>query len=123
MIAGVKQPLHLAAATANRSRFQHASLAAQRVFYFTFADRCDREGSMKFCAAFVSLTVLSWTGQALAGPVVDAAQRSESLLAEGKPVEALAALDQAVDAAWEASPLVFRKAMLVEESSGFARYT
>ena len=72
---------------------------------------------MKIAAAALSALVLvSGAPVAFAGPVADAAARAEALQAEGKSVEALAALDEAVDSLWKAAPLSFRKAMLVEGS-------
>jgi hypothetical protein len=70
---------------------------------------------MKFSAACLSaLLVLSCSSVAAAGPVADAAQRAEALQAEGKPAEALNALDEALDALWVAAPLSFRKVALVD---------
>ena len=56
------------------------------------------------------------------GRSVDAATRAEALQAEGKTVEALDALDGAVDAIWEASPLAFRKVVVVDSSAGYGAY-
>jgi hypothetical protein len=82
------------------------------------------EDVMDFKAACVSaLMVLAGPSVAAAGPVVDAAERAEALQAEGKTVEALDALDEAVEAIWTASPLVFRSVELVEpagQDGGFA---
>ena len=57
-----------------------------------------------------------------AGPVVDAATRAEALQSEGKTVEALEALDAAVDAVWQAAPLAFRKVVVVDSSGGYGVY-
>jgi hypothetical protein len=65
---------------------------------------------------------LSATSLAAAGPVVEAAEQAEALNASGKTVEALAALDKAVDAIWRASPLAFRKVALVNSSGGYGIY-
>ena len=46
---------------------------------------------------------------AAAGPVVDAATEAEALQAEGKTVEALDALNGAIGALWDESPLAFRR--------------
>ena len=68
---------------------------------------------MKVCVAVASAAFLGATlGAASAGPIVDAAQQAETLISQGKPVEGLDALDAAVAAAWDASPLAFRKATL-----------
>ncbi len=74
---------------------------------------------MRLKAAYVSaLFVLAGSLPVAAGPVVDAAQRAEALQAEGKTVEALDALDEAVDAIWTQSPLAFRQVELVESAEG-----
>ena len=76
---------------------------------------------MKFKAAYVSgLIVLAGSFPVAAGPIVDAAARAEALQAEGKTVEALAALDEAVNTIWMQSPLVFRQVELVESAEGAA---
>jgi hypothetical protein len=80
---------------------------------------------MKRCAAFVPALVVALLGtgvQVQAGPIVESAQRAEALSGEGKHLEALAALGEAVDQAWNASPLLIRKAILVDQTSGFGRY-
>lgn len=78
---------------------------------------------MKYRAACLSaLLVLSCSSLAAAGPVADAATRAEKLQAEGKSVEALAALDEAVDSIWTAMPLSFRKVVAVTGSSGYGLY-
>jgi hypothetical protein len=70
---------------------------------------------MKLWAAAVSATLaVSCSSLALAGPAVDAATRAEALQGEGKTIEALDALEQALDAIWTQSPLAFRTVRLVE---------
>lgn len=59
---------------------------------------------------------------AMAGPAVDAATQAESLLAQGKVSEAVDALSTAVDALCQASPLAFRKSLIVNSSSGYGAY-
>ena len=61
------------------------------------------EGVMKIKACVAALVVLFCSSFAVAGPVVDAATSAEALQAEGKTVEALDALDSAVDAIWSAA--------------------
>lgn len=79
---------------------------------------------MKFKAASLSaLLVVSWTTVAAAGPAVDAATRAESLVAEGKTAEALDALSEAMDALCQASPLSFRKVVIVDSSGGYGVYS
>lgn len=70
---------------------------------------------MKLKAAYLSaLVLLSASEAAMAGPIADAGQRAEVLAAEGKTLEALQALDDAVNAIWVESPLLFRDVTLVE---------
>ncbi len=69
-----------------------------------------------------ALLVLSWSSLAAAGPIADAAARAEALQAEGKTVEALDALNEAVAAVWEEGPLAFRNVAVVESASGFGVY-
>jgi hypothetical protein len=73
-------------------------------------------------AGLTAALVLSWSSLAAAGPAVDAAQRAETLAAEGNTVEALDALNGAVDALWQASPLAFRRVVLVDSASGYGLY-
>ena len=78
---------------------------------------------MKFTAALISaLLVAGFSSGAGAGPIADAAGRAEALQAEGKTVEALDALNEAVDSVWTQAPLAFRKVVLVESSEGFGEY-
>jgi hypothetical protein len=71
---------------------------------------------MKLKAAVLSaLVVLSASASAAAGPIAEAGQRAEALQAEGKTLEALQALDAAVEAIWTQSPLLFRNVTLVGE--------
>ena len=65
-------------------------------------------------AFFVALL----SSAATAGPVVEAAERVEDLLEDGQPLEALEALEAAVEAVWEESPLLFRETVLVESVEG-----
>jgi hypothetical protein len=68
------------------------------------------------------LCFLSAASVAAAGPIVDAAGEAETLQAEGKTVEALQALDRAVDFIWNESPLAFRNVALVNSFGGFGVY-
>jgi hypothetical protein len=72
-------------------------------------------GVMSIRSAPVS-ALLFWCGTSIAaaGPVVDAAGRAEALQAEGKPLEALQALDEAVELIWSDAPLAFRRVVLVD---------
>jgi len=72
---------------------------------------------MKCAAGALSaLLVLACSSTAAAGPIVDAATRAEALQAEGKTVEALDALEEAVGALWAEGPLAFRTVMLVDST-------
>jgi hypothetical protein len=74
---------------------------------------------MRLGAAFLSACfILSAIPLAEAGPAVDAATRAEALIAEGKPLEAIDAIGEVVDALCRASPLLFRNARLVEGEAG-----
>src|SRR5688572_13929929 len=78
---------------------------------------------MKIKAAILSaLIAWTWSPPALAGPIAEAAEEAERLHAEGKTVEALDALNAAIDTIWRESPLVFRQVVLVESSAGYGRY-
>jgi hypothetical protein len=74
-------------------------------------------------AGLSALALLCWCGTASAGPIADAGKRAEMLQAQGKSVEALDALDEAVEAIWKASPLAFRKVLLVDASDGYGLYS
>jgi hypothetical protein len=69
-------------------------------------------------AVLLGIAATLSTAPALAGPAVDAAERAETLILEGRPVEALDALRQAEKALWEWMPLSFRTAKLVHASDG-----
>jgi hypothetical protein len=59
---------------------------------------------------------------AAAGPIVDAATRAEALHAQGETVQALDALDAAVDAIWTDASLAFRRVVVVSSSAGHGIY-
>jgi len=81
------------------------------------------EGVMRNKAAgLAALLVMFGSSLAAAGPVVDAATRAEALQGQGQTVQALDALDEAVDAVWTASPLAFRKVVIVNSSAGNGVY-
>jgi hypothetical protein len=71
---------------------------------------------MKTKAACLTAILVLSSSFALAGPVADAGQQAEALLAEGKTLEALDALSAAMDAICANSPLLFREVALVEPS-------
>lgn len=79
---------------------------------------------MKFKLACASaLFAVALAPVAAAGPAVEAATRAEALLVEGKTAEALDALSAAMDAICLASPLSFRKVVVVDSSGGYGIYS
>jgi hypothetical protein len=76
---------------------------------------------LRFLAAFSACLMAAST--AFAGPILDDAKAAEALLAEGKAVEALASLEAAFNAAWDAAPLGFSEATFVTgKPAGFGIY-
>ena len=73
-------------------------------------------------AACATVLVLSWCSMTTAGPVADAAAEAEALHADGKIVEALNALEKAVDAVWTDGPLAFRTVAIVDSAASFGLY-
>ena len=72
-------------------------------------------GLLAFAVAFPSV--------GLAGQILDDATTAESLLATGKPVQALAAVEDAFNIAWDAAPLGFSEASFVTgKPEGFGIY-
>ena len=73
---------------------------------------------------FAASTPLAAQSPAPAPPdLARKAQEAESLLARGRVVEAIDALDEAAVALWERSPLVFRRGIWVAEAAGYGVYT
>ncbi|MEM8687984.1 MAG: hypothetical protein AAGF81_11680 [Pseudomonadota bacterium] len=58
---------------------------------------------------------MSSSFNAKAGPIVEEAARAEALIADGKGVDAVIAMDAAVTKLWEQLPLTFMEAMFVEK--------
>ncbi len=71
-------------------------------------------------AAMFAFTAMTCPVQA--GEIAEAGARAEQLLSSGDPIAAVNALDEAMEAIWKASPLVFRKALLVDSGGGFGIY-
>ncbi len=72
--------------------------------------------NLKVLLAFAfGVFVLSSSSNALAGPIVDEAAKAEALIAEGKGVDAVIAMDTAVAKLWDQLPLTFMEAMFVKE--------
>lgn len=59
---------------------------------------------------------------ATAGPITEAAAKAEQLLDAKDPVGAVAALDEAIDVVWTQAPLTIRKALFVDNASGYGIY-
>jgi hypothetical protein len=79
-----------------------------------------RAGKVAGVVAAVLLLVratASW-----AGDIGQSATEAESLLAQGKSAEALAAFDKAEDAFWTSLPLQVRTAVFVSSATAFAQY-
>jgi hypothetical protein len=63
-------------------------------------------------------------GSATAGEIADKATKAESLVANGKYMEAVEALDGAMTSLWAELPLSFRKALWIAvPARGFGNYT
>jgi hypothetical protein len=75
----------------------------------------------RFAVLAVAALGLS-AGRLSAGEIADRAAEADSLIAAGKPGEALTAFDKAAQAFWDASPLQFRVALLADEVGGFGDY-
>lgn len=77
-----------------------------------------------FAAALASglLTTAMLVPTARAGAIADAGARAETLMDQGKTLEAIDALDSAMEEIWRRSPLILRKALLVDSSNGFGIY-
>jgi len=73
---------------------------------------------MAALAVAIMLPTAAW-----AGPVADAAARSETLLKAGKPLQAWSAMQDAVDAVWNRMPLTIGKALfVVGDPQGYGMY-
>jgi hypothetical protein len=70
----------------------------------------------------IALAGLLATSAVQAREVSSRAADAETLLTAGKTSEAVAALDDAVDAFWKAAPLTFKKAIFVDSAKGFGDY-
>ena len=77
----------------------------------------------RLAAIACAVALLTSMGSAVAGEIADQAIQAEQMLAEGKYEEAMKALEAAQDAAWKASPLMFRRALFTAgEPSGYGLY-
>ncbi|HEX2255926.1 MAG TPA: hypothetical protein VHG92_04340 [Afifellaceae bacterium] len=72
--------------------------------------------------ALAAATIHFAAGAAVAGPVVEAAERAEELADAGEPVRALEALDEAVAVVWQQAPLGLRTWAIVDEVGGYGIY-
>ncbi|ODN71724.1 hypothetical protein [Methylobrevis pamukkalensis] len=82
--------------------------------------------SVPRCLRRVAAAVLlgaALCGPAAAGELADRSKAAEALLADGKPVQALAEMEAAFNAAWDLAPLGFSEALFVAaRPSGFGIY-
>ena len=77
-----------------------------------------RRSGLAALAVAVMLPTAAW-----AGPAVDAATRSETLLKAGKPLQAWSAMQDAMDAVWNRMPLTIGKALfVVGDPQGYGMY-
>ena len=75
-----------------------------------------------FAAALGGLALLAAT-TASAGEITDAAAKSEALLDEGKSIDAVVAMDQAVGRMWDRLPLSFLETHIVTaQPAGYGSY-
>lgn len=58
-----------------------------------------------------------------AGPLVEKATEAEELLRAGKPPDALARLDEAMQMVWDYGPLFVKNAIYVDAVSGYGQFT
>lgn len=64
-----------------------------------------------------------FSGTAFGGEIVDRAEKAEALIAEQKPIQALAEVEAAFNAAWDKAPLSFSEALFVSaRPQGFGIY-
>ncbi len=73
-------------------------------------------------ALALAYSVFAVGNAAWAGPIVEKATEAEGLLEAGNAPAALDRLQEAMEIAWDASPLIVRKALFVESSSGYGLY-
>jgi hypothetical protein len=79
---------------------------------------------VRFLPALLVACVLAAPGAGFAGQIADDAATAEQLIAAGKPVQALAAVEAAFNTAWDAAPLGFSEATFVtDKPAGFGIYT
>jgi len=70
-----------------------------------------------------ALCFVSGATMVRAGEILTDAQTAETLLNQGKPVQALAAIEEAFNTAWKAAPLGFSEALFVSDKpAGFGIY-
>ena len=81
-----------------------------------------RASRLSGIAAACGVALVMSGATAFAGEVASQASAAETLLTEGKLPEAIGALDASIEAFWTAAPLSFRKALFVDEATGFGEY-
>ncbi len=73
-------------------------------------------------AAMFAVSVAQMPVSAAAGPLVEKATEAERLLDGGDATAALDLLNEATEIVWDAAPLTVRKALYIEDSSGYGLY-
>lgn len=76
----------------------------------------------KTLALALAFSALTCIGTAGAGPIADKAKEAETLLEAGDAEAALDRLREAVEIAWDASPLIVRKVLFVQRATGYGLY-
>ena len=77
----------------------------------------------KLLALLLAISAIALTGTAGAGPIAEKATEAERLLDGGDAAAALDRLNEAMEIAWDAAPLIVRKALYLEQkASGFGIY-
>jgi hypothetical protein len=77
----------------------------------------------RYLPAFLLAAALAYPTVGLAGQILNDATSAETFLSEDKPVQALAAVEDAFNVAWDAAPLGFSEASFVTgKPEGFGIY-
>ena len=71
---------------------------------------------------FCVVLTLSLSLPAVAGEVAEHALSAEAALEAERPIDAMDAIETAVDRVWSAAPLVFRRSLFAMKIEGFGRY-
>lgn len=71
----------------------------------------------------LTLATMVLNTPATAGPLVDKATQAEQLFNTGDAAGALARLNEAMELAWEAGPMLVRTPVYVDSAAGYGQYT